>query len=177
MKPTLTYGLGIAIAAAILTFIEYFLGLHNDPVKFATGQIVGAVGGVAITVTGLILGMRAVRESRPDRSLSYGRAVGTGTLITLFSGIFGAIFLFVYGKFINPEFHELIYQAQVDKMAEKGMNDSQIGSAEPMMRFFSGPVWIALAQLVFAPIIGAVLSLIIAIFVKRPPATEPPPQA
>lgn len=175
MKPTLSYGLGIAIAGAVLTFALYFLGYHNDPEKFGTAQIVAGVVGFAITIVGLVLGMQAVREATPDRSLSYGRAVGAGALITLIAGIFGAIVMFAYGKFINPEFHELIYQAQVDKMMEKGTSQSDVERAEGIMRFFTGPIWMAVAQVIFSPIIGTLLSLIIAIFVKRPPSAEPPP--
>lgn len=172
MKLPLTYGLGISIAGAILMFALYFLGFHNDPSKFQQGQIIGSVGGFIITVVGLVLGLRAIREARPDRSLSYGAAVGNGALIGLFAGIFGAIVYLLYGKVINPEFHELIYQVQVDKLAEQGMSQDQIDSAAGMMRFFTGPIWMAVMSFVMSVLFTTILALIVAIFVKRPPAVR-----
>lgn len=174
MKIPLTYGLGISIAGALLALVEYFLGYHNDPARFGTGQIIGSVGGLLFTIVGLVLGLRAVREATPDRSLSYGRAVGKGTLITVFSGIFGALFYVVYGNLINPEFHEVLYQTQVDKMLENGMSQEQVDAAESFTRFFTSVTWMVIASLVMSPIVGVVLSLIIGIFVKRPPQTQPP---
>lgn len=172
MKLPLTYGLGIAIGGILIGLVEYFLGYHNDPARFATGQMIGTIGGSAVTIVGLILGLRAVRDVRPDRSLSYGQAVGNGALISVFSGVFGAAFYLVYGTVINPEFHELLYQAQVDKMLEQGLTQDQIDAAAGITRFFTGPIWMTIASLLFAPIFGTLLSLIIGIFVRRAP--QPP---
>lgn len=174
MKLPLTYGLGITIAGAILLFAQYFLGLHNDPSKIQQGQIIGSVGGLIITIVGLVLGLRAIREARPDRSLSYGSAVGNGALIGVFSGLFTAILYVVYGKVINPEFHQLIYEMQVDKMAEQGLTQEQIEGSASVMRFFTGPIWIAIASFFMGVIVTTILSLIVGIFVKRPPAASAP---
>lgn len=73
---------------------------------------------------------------------------------------------------INPEFHELIYQVQTDKMAENGMSQEQIESAAGMMRFFTGPIWMAIMSFFMSVIFCTLLSLIIGIFVKRPPAAR-----
>ena len=174
MKITLTHGLGISIGGAVLTLILYFLGFH-DLEKFKTGQTIAMWAGYTIIIIGLILGMKAVREASPDRSLSYGRAVGTGALITVFAGLFSAVFMLLYGLVINPEYHETLHQFQVQQMEEKGMASDQIEAAAPMMRFFTGPIFIALATVIFSPIMGTLFSLVIAIFLKRPPVTTPPP--
>ncbi|OHE77851.1 MAG: hypothetical protein A3G75_14485 [Verrucomicrobia bacterium RIFCSPLOWO2_12_FULL_64_8] len=175
MKTCLLYGLGITLAGALLVFVEFFLGYHSDPEKFQTGQVFGTIGGLLITIVGLVYGMREVRERTADRALSYGRGVGIGALITIFSGIFGAVFYLIYGLVINPEFHELVYQAQIQAMEAKGLKASQIESMEGLMRFFTGPVWFAFANLFGAPLLGTLLSLIIALFLKRAPAANVPP--
>jgi hypothetical protein len=175
MKLPLIYGLGLSIAGAVLTLILFFLGYHSDLDKFETGQTTTSILGVVITVIVLILGLRAIREATPDGSLSYGRAVGNGALITLFSGIFSAIFVLIYGLGINPEFHELVRQLQELKMEEQGMDSQQIEAASGMMSFFTGPVFMAMMTLLFSPMMGTVISLILGIFLKRAPVTTPPP--
>ena len=152
------------------TCILYGLGITQ------TGQVFGTIGGLLITIVGLVYGMREIRESSADNSLGYGRAVGIGALMTLFSGIFGAVFHLLYGLVINPQFHELAYQAQIQAMEAKGIKAAQIESMEGMMRFFTGPVWFAVANLFGTPLFGTLLSLIIAIFLKRAPAVEAPPR-
>ncbi len=175
VKLSLLYGLGISIGGAVLILILYFLGYHSDLDKFIAIQTPTMLISYAIIIVGLVLGMRAVREQSPDHSLSYGRAVGTGALITLFSGLFSAVFVLIYGLVLNPEYHDLIYRMQLAKMEEKGVPPDQMDAAEPMMRLFSGPVFMALMAVIMSPIFGTLLSLIIAIFVKRAPATTPPP--
>ena len=177
MKTYLTYGFGIALAGALLTLAEYFLGFHNDPAKFSAGQWVGGIGGLAITIIGLVLAMKAVRQAAADQSLSYGRAVGTGVLVCLFAGIFGAVFMLIYGMGINPAFHDLVYEAQIAKMEEQGMSSAQIEGAESWIRFFTGPIWMSIAQLIGALIGGTIISLIVAAFMKRKPVVTAPPVA
>jgi hypothetical protein len=96
-------------------------------------------------------------------------------VITLFSGIFSAIFVLIYGLGINPEFHELVRQLQELKMEEQGMDSQQIEAASGMMGFFTGPVFMAMMTLLFSPMMGTVISLILGIFLKRAPVTTPPP--
>jgi len=173
MKTPLTYGFGLFLGGALVMLLCYLLGYHNDLARFQTGQTFAMVAGISVMVVALVLGMKAVRSESPTQSLSYGRAVGTGTLISTFSGVMSAVFTYVYGTLINPEYHQLMYEFQVSKVAEQ-MTSSQIEQAEPMMRFFTGPLWIAIAQVVFSPIMGVIVSLIVALFMKRPPKDTPP---
>lgn len=173
MKTSLTYAFGLSLASALIVLLSYLLGFHNDPARFQTGQTISMVLGLVALVVTLVLGMRAVRAESSTQSLSYGRAIGTGTLITALSGVMSAVFTFTYGKFINPEFHQLLYEAQVAQIGEQ-MTASQIEQAAPMMRFFTSAVWLALAQLLFSPVFGVVASAIVGLFMKRPAQATPP---
>ena len=179
MKTALLYGVGISVAGAIVILVEFFLGLHNDPAKFQAGQWIGTIVGPLITIVGLVFGIRAVREGTPDRSLSYGRGVGTGTLIGLFSGLCGAVFFFIYGNFINPEYHELLFQYTRDKqeaaMRARGMNTAALDQMEGMMRFLTGVTWMSLMAIVGSVVICLVVALIASAFLKRAPAAAAPP--
>lgn len=175
MKTYLTYGSGMALAGAILALAQYFLGFHEDVEKLQS-KVVASVGfllGLAICVVGVLLAMRAVREKTPDRGLFYGRGVATGALTGVFYGVFMAVFQFVYGTAINPEFHDLLYQAQMAQMEQMGAG-AQAPQMEGMMRFFTSPVFLAGSTLIFTPILTTVVSLVVAAFVKRDPQVPPP---
>lgn len=176
MKIALIYGFGIALAGAVLTLAAYFLGYHSDPDRIGTGQTIASVLGLAITVIGLVMGIRARRaEVPPTENFGYGRALGTGVMISIFSGIFGAIFLFVYASFINPDYQDVVVDSQIAKMEQQGIPPSQIDQAEGIMRTMSSPAMQAVFAVIMGALIGLVLSLIIAAFLKRPATAEPPP--
>lgn len=164
MKIPLTYGVYLAVAGIIVNLVCYLLGYHNDAAKFETGSRIAQAVGFIITIVGLVYAMLATRTASKDQSLSYGRAVGVGALTTLVSGAISAVYMLIYGFVINPEFHELIYEMTLAKMPAQ-----QADAAAGMMKFFTGPIWMSLMALIFSPIFGTVLSLIIAIFVKRAP--------
>ena len=170
MKIPLTYGAVIAVGGMVLTLIEYLLGFHSDLAKFETSQRISQIGGIAISLVGLVLAMRAVRAKAPDGSLSYGCAVGTGALTTMFSGIFSAVFMLIYGKFINPEFHDLLFE-----MTTRAMTAQQAESAAGILRFFTGPIWMSAMVLIMSPLFGTLFSLIVALFMKRAPQSPPLP--
>lgn len=167
MSTTLTYGIYLALANVALSLIGYFLGYQTD--KMAQGQWFQYTGWVAIIVF-TTLGIRAVREDSPTKSLSYGRGVGSAAMIGLYSGIIGGIYAFIHFKFVNPSF--------VDYLIEFVRTKQQLPeNAEPFMRTMYGPVGMAIISVVFSPIISVIVGLIASIFLKRPaPAgSEPPP--
>ena len=133
----------------------------------------GVFAGPAIYITGLVLGMRAQRASLPaTEEFSYGRALGTGLMVTLFAAIFGAVFYYVYLRFINPHFTEVIMQAQTAKLEGKGMSGAKLEQAQQFLRMFLQPG--AQTALCFLGTIlwGTVISLVAAAFIKR---SAPPP--
>ena len=173
MKTSLPYAFGLSLANALIILLSSLLGYHNDPARFQTGQVTSMVLGSLVVIAALVLGMRAVRAESPTQSLSFSRAMGTGAAISALSGVISAVFVYVYGKFINPEFHQVMYAVQVAQMSER-MTASQIEQAEPMMRFLTSAGWIASAQLLFSPVFGAILSAIVGLFMKRAPQEAPP---
>lgn len=173
-KLSLTYGIVIGIAGTVLNFVLYLAGMHNDLERLPTAQLVGGLLGFVIMVVGVALAIKAARAVAPEGKIGYGRAVGIGVLTCTLAGAIGAPLTYVYGGIINPELHQLIYELQVSKLSEQ-MTAAQIEQAAPMMKFFTGPVWMAGAQFVFSPLIGLILSLIVALFFRKPAPNWTPP--
>ncbi len=173
MKTSLPYAFGMSLGGALIVLLCYLLGYHNDATRIQSAQTISMIAGTLVMIVTLVLGMRTARSESPTQSLSYGRAVGIGTLICTFSGVMSAAFTYTYGKFINPEFHQLIYEFQLAKMSEQ-MTASQIDQVAPMMRMTTGPGFTAGAQLLFSPVFGAIASVIVGLFMKRAPKDIPP---
>jgi hypothetical protein len=49
------------------------------------------------------------------------------------------------------------------------MTQEQVDAAGGMMRFFTGPIWTAAMAAIMSPIMGALISLILGLFVRRAP--------
>jgi hypothetical protein len=169
MGTKFTYALALTISQAVFNLLMYFFGFQTD--KMATGQYLNWLG-LVISIVVLWLGIKAVREESPDKSLSYGQGVGAGTLISFYSGLLSAVYTYIHFKFINPDFFE--YQAAMthEKLVAKGLSDAQIENAETMMRKFSGPGIFACMTPIFAVFFGLLISLVLAAILKRASATN-----
>ena len=171
MSITLNYALILTACQVVFSLLLFILGFEGE--KIAQLQKLQWLS-LLYTVPIMWLGIKAVREASPDKSLSYGRGVGTGTLIMLYSGVLSGIYRFIHLKFINPNFAEYQMDFLRRQWAEKGLSDAQIEGAEKFTRAMMGPVFQAVVTPIGSVIFGVILALILAIFLKRAPANEPP---
>ena len=142
MKTPLTYGVIMAVATALLTLILFFGGFHDsaEQIQSGVGKTIGFVVPLAISITCLALAMREKRANTPiDHLWGYGSAVWTGILTALFATLFSAIFAYLYFGVINPGMTDLLFQAEVAKMEDKGVSPEQIDQAERFMRKMMSP--------------------------------------
>lgn len=173
MKTYLTYGLAMAIASLLLTLALFFAGYHSDPDKVQSAQLTLTLAGLAISVVGIALGTKARRTEVPaTEPFGYGRALGAGVMIALFSAAFGTIVHLTYTQAINPDFNEVLVQGQMAKLEADGLPASQIEAAEAVMRKMMHPALQAVFGLVGGTLYGTIIALITSIFFRRQ-ATDP----
>ncbi len=165
MSTKFTYALTLTICGALLNLLLYFTGFQTE--KLATGQYFQWLGFVMMFAI-LWLGIKAVRDEAPEKGMSYGRGVGTGTLISLYSGLMSAVYSFIHFKFVNPEFADYQIALIRPKWEAAGMAEAQMDQAEKMTRAMMGPVAQAILTPIMVVIFGLILSLIIAAILKRP---------
>ena len=180
MKTTLTYGFIMTLCGAFVSLGLYLTGFHSDPDKLKLAQTIGLVLAVAISVACTLLGMREKRANTPaDKPWGYGSALGTGVMIGLFGAIFGAVYNYCYFAFIDPNFREVVLQAQLAALEAKNLSPTQIEQAEPFIRPWLSPGAMTATGAVMAFIWNVVISLIVAAFVKNRPdqAVPTPPVA
>lgn len=100
--------------------------------------------------------------------MSYGQGLTIGVILSLVSGVMGAIFRYIYMEFIDPAAMQRGMELARTKLEEKGgLSDEQIDQAIAMsQKFSSGPVGLVIA-IVSAVVIGLILSLIISAITKN----------
>ena len=178
MKLYVSYGFYIALAGAILTLAIFALGYHTE--NIGVGEKLGYLG-IIIAIVGLALGMRAWRDTVGKGKMSYGRGLGTGVLISLWSGLFTAIFNLIYFMVINPGFAETMTQYKISEMEAKGMPQQAIQSAEGIMRFMMKPPVMTISGFIGGVIFSFVICLILAAIFKsdggKNSGSVPPVQA
>ena len=166
MSTKFFYALVLTLATVVFQLLLFFSGFQTE--KLATGQYLQWLGLVIMAVV-LWLGIKAVRDEKPDRTMTYGQRVGTGVLISLYSGLMGAIYTFVHFTFINTGFADYTIALTREKWAAKGLTQAQMEGAEAITRKMLQPGVQAILGVFFAVLIGLVLSLIIAALVKPKP--------
>lgn len=176
MKTYLTYGSAIAGGSFLLVVILFILGLHSDPSKLSTAQWIQGCVGLAIGITGTVLGIKARRAQVPvTEEFGYGSALGAGVMITLFAALLTLVTTFLYGGVINPHFTDVIMQAQADKLEARGLSADKIEQVQKI----SAPFMKLPMQMVFGffggMLFGTIISLIAAAFLKREAVTDVPP--
>jgi len=170
MKTYLTYGIYNTLAFALLNLVLYFTGFQTE--KLATGQYLNYIG-TAIFLGLIFLGMREVRTERGEQGLSYGSALGAGTMIALFAGVLGAVYVFIHFAYINPEYPQYLESFMRTKFEAQKIPDSQIEGILKMQRVFLKPAIMAPLSILGTVFMGVLGSLILAIFVKRAPSVPP----
>lgn len=175
MKTYLTYGFAMAAAGMLLALVQFFLGFHSSAEKLSAANWIGGLGGCGIGIACIILGTKARRAELPaTEEFGYGRALGTGVMISLFAALFGLVTNYLYFNLINPGFTDIMVQARLDEFETKGMSGAALEQAEKMVRMMMRPGILAAFGFVGGVISGTIISLITAAFLKRAAPDEPP---
>ncbi len=167
MNTKVFYALVWTICGAVFQLVLFFSGFQTE--KLATGKYLQWLGLVIAAVV-LWFGIRAVRDEAPGRSLTYGKRVGAGVLISLFSGLMSAVYAWFHFRFINVNFADYTMTTVREQWAKAGMGAAQMDQAEKFTRMLLGPEVQALLTPVMTVIIGTILSLILAAFLEAKPA-------
>ncbi|HEY1765762.1 MAG TPA: DUF4199 domain-containing protein [Opitutaceae bacterium] len=176
MKTPALFGFISALAGAVLTLVLYFAGFHSEAAKMAVAQSISTWVGLLIFTVCQVLAVRGRRTEVPaSQPFGYGSALWAATQMAFVAAILSSAFSFCYMKFINPGFADIALQAQMDKAQAKGISGPTLDRMESVTRTFLQPGIAATVNLFVLFIIGVVIGLIVAGFVRRTEANTPPP--
>lgn len=152
-----TYGLLTAIGLILITLLTYLFNLTE--VRWISYL------SFVVLIAGIILGTIKFRDDDLGGFISYGRALGLGTLISLFASLISGVFVYIFYSFIAPDAFEQIRILAEQRMIEANpdITDQQLDMAmrmtTPLMGFIS-----TLFSITF---IGFVFSLATSAFLKK----------
>ena len=145
------------VATIILTYIWEFLKVDpNSPIRY-----LGFIPFIAF----LFLAQKEYRDQLGGFA-TFGEEFVAGLLFSVFSGILGAIFIYIYYSWLSPAAYQLYLDAQKSAMEARNSSPDQVEQGMAFMNKFG--IWIVVAgMLIGTPIIGAIISLIGAAIFKK----------
>jgi hypothetical protein len=160
---SLIYGLLTAAISIVFSVITYIVDVpFKSPVMYFS---------VVIMVAGIIYGTLQYRNISLGGKIDFGKAFVSGLLIVLVASVLSSIYSYLFFALIDPVYHERIIQESLEqteaKLIEQGLSGDQMESALAMTRKFMSPIIMAIMALVFNTLLGAILALIAAAFLKK----------
>jgi hypothetical protein len=165
-KPALQYGLIMALALVMLSLVFYLVGAATN--KWAGWLSYPVIIGL------LVFSIMKFRDEQNGGFITYGRALGFGTLVGVFAGLIYAVYAFIFFKFIAPELQEiLVYEAIATvETYNPNMTIEQFDFYTYMYGKLFSPIGQFLISLFGKPFYSFIFSLIISIFLKKAPKEE-----
>ncbi len=164
-KNAMNWGIILGIVLSIYSLIIYFLG--------ATLENWAAYPSYLIMIGGIVYATIQYRDNMLDGSITYGKALGFGTLVMLFAGIILAVYSYILYEFIDTDLVTRILEKAEEEMVNKGLPDDQIEMAIQMQSKFMKPWLISLMSIFGSVFAGFIISLFTSIFLKKEKIDNP----
>jgi hypothetical protein len=158
-KAAMGYGALLGLGLIIISVIFYLIGKSDS-------GIVQYLNYAAI-IAALIYGIKDYRDNYLGGYISYGKSLGTGTLIALFASIITAFYLFIFLSFIDQAFIANIVEKSMQAMREQNKTEEEIEMAMKYSHIWANPTMFAIISIIGTTFIGFIFSLIISIFMKK----------
>lgn len=152
-------GFFIGIALIAYSALMYVLNLDSQgPASYVS---------YLILIGGLAWGITQYRDKQNGGLISYGRSVGFGVQLSLFSGILLSFYLLIFFTYIDKEFIGNMIIKIEEAYYDAGMDDDQIEVAMGMMRKIYTPYTLSVFSVLGNVLMGLIFSLILSIFLKK----------
>jgi hypothetical protein len=174
------HGLGAGLVVSVLMAVMLPLCM-NGVIAFEYSQLLG-YSAMVLAFVFVFFAIRSYRDTVAGGSVTFGRALGVGLLVTLVaSGVYVVAWEVVYWGFL-PDFAEQYGDFVLEKMRAEGASEARLAAeAQKMARFaelYKNPLFnVAVTFLEIFPV-GLVVSLVSAGILRRrgddgAPATAP----
>ncbi len=165
-KTALTYGFVIGLVLILIQVVFYFAGNITSPL--------GTVLSYAIMLGGVVVVVRSRRDQDLGGFIKYGQALGLGTLSIFIASLLLGVYVYIFYKFIDPAAINTIMVAAENKILDGNPNisDDELEMVLNLSRNLMSPGFLSFSILFNYTFLGFVMSLIVSIFMKKPPPEE-----
>lgn len=155
----LKWGAILGLGLIVITLAMYLTDQTTNPV-FSVVTVVAMIGC-------LVLAMRNFRSLNAGY-MSYGEGLGIGSLLSAVAGLLSAAFITFYNVVIDPTVQQRAFEKAREKLEEQGkLSDEQIDQAMEISQKFQSPGFTFIAGMFGTLIMGFLVSLIVAAFIRR----------
>jgi hypothetical protein len=102
-----------------------------------------------------------------DGFMSYGQGIGISFWTGLISGAISSVFMYIYIKFVDSGFLDMIKDKQLQQMEERGMSQDQIDQAMKFSGMFMTPEAMFIFGFIGAIVGTVIIGLIVTIFTQK----------
>lgn len=102
-----------------------------------------------------------------DGFLSFGQGMSITFWISIVSSAIYSVFFYIYIKFLDSTFVEMIKDKQMEEMQAKGMQEEQIDQAMKMASMFMSPEVMSIFSIVFGVIFILIIGIFITLFTQK----------
>ncbi|MEO0472696.1 MAG: DUF4199 domain-containing protein [Bacteroidota bacterium] len=176
LRTSLLYGFLSGLIMLTISFVAFLL--DNDPPDYAMQEVVGFASIILSTVF-VYLGIKRLRDKELNGIISFGKAVGTGLLISLIAAIMFALFSYAYYEWIDPDFSQKYLAWTIEQVRESGLSEAEIEQRITTLKQEYEAVWDnkILGSLAMIPTVlpfGLLVSIISAFMLRtKTSATNP----
>ncbi len=166
VNASIMYGLLLSIVLIVFSLLMYLLDVDHDSKIMWLSYLIMAGG--------LFWAMVSYRDKYSGGFLSYGSAFGVGFWTGLFASVLASAFTYFFVTMINPGMIEQILIETENNMLESNPNisDEELDMILSYTEKFTTPVMLTVIGFIANVFFATILSLIIAIFVKREATIE-----
>lgn len=158
LKHAMKFGLILGGAMIVYSHLLYLTNLMEN-------TLFGVLS-YGLFILGIIIGTKRLRDGQLEGYISYSRAFIAGLYISLFVGFLMGIYTYILNT-IDPQVLERSLELQAETLLEYGMDEDKVEQQILIRKSFSSPVFMAISGIIGFGLIGAVVSLLTAAFLRK----------
>lgn len=174
LSNSMYYGLVFGIVLVAYNIVLTVTGLN---ITMMTGgfsmMAISLLLSLILYFGGVFVSQKQYRDKKLEGFISYGQAFTFGILVVIFASLLVAVYNFIYAQWINPDFGQEVYE--LSKQVTMDMLDRFNAPADAVDEAMakieengaSKPSDFAFSAITNGIIIGAIVSLLTSIFVKK----------
>lgn len=161
-KNSMNYGAMLGVALVILSIVFYIFDANDK-------NWLSMILNYGVIIGGIVIGTKNLRDKEQNGYLTYGRGLGSGTLIALFSSVIVSLYMYVFFTYIDPDAINKMYAMMEESYMDQGLTDDQVEMAMDMAKKFTTPLMLSINTIFGFSFMGFLFSLITSIFLKKKP--------
>ncbi len=159
------WGLILGLVGAVLFLVFNLTGMMDY--SGTKSNIIPNIISYGAMIAIIYQAIKIHRDEELGGYITLGRCVGLGAWMGLISGVITALFMFVFMKFVQPDFANTIMETAINNAEAKGQDPEKVKQGLEMMSWMFSPGFFAVIGLIGSVIMGVIFSLILGLIMRK----------